>query len=24
VPLGFASLTENLMMLAMGVWMLAK
>lgn len=24
VPLGFVSLTENLMMIAMGVWMLAK
>ena len=23
VPLGFVSLTENLMMIAMGVWMLA-
>jgi len=24
VPLGFVSLTENLMMIAMGVWMLAR
>ena len=24
VPLGFVSLTENLMMIAMAVWMLAK
>jgi hypothetical protein len=24
VPLGFISLTENLMMLSMGIWMLAK
>ena len=24
VPLGFISLTENLMMLGMGIWMLAK
>jgi hypothetical protein len=24
VPLGFVSLTENLMMIAMGIWMLTK